>query len=63
MKEIMLHQENPLSGDWLCWIPRTVQAYYYPTKRQAKKFCDNVNQAFERGELKLVGDKVIKVEN
>jgi len=51
MKEVMLHKKNPLTGDWLCWIPSTPQAYYYSTKKKAKVFCDKVNKAFEDGEL------------
>lgn len=51
MKEIMLHKKNPLTGDWLCWIPKTAHAYYYSTKKSAKEFCDKVNKAFERKEL------------
>jgi hypothetical protein len=62
MKEVMLHKENPLTGDWLCWIPDTTQAYYYPTKKKAKEFCDKVNNAFEKGELKFNEEcRVVKV--
>jgi len=53
MKEVMLHEKNPLTGDWLCWIPDTPQAYYYPTKKKAKEFCDKVNKAFDNGEIKF----------
>lgn len=47
----MLHKENPLTSNWLCWIPNTSQAYYCPKKKSAKEFCDKVNLAFEKGEL------------
>ena len=57
----MLHKENPLIGDWLCWIPDTPQAYYLPTKKKAKEFCDKVNKAFEIGELKFDDGRVVKV--
>lgn len=53
MKEVMLHKENPLTGDWLCWIPDTPQAYYYSSKKKAKEFCDKVNKAIDVGELKF----------
>lgn len=51
MKEVMIYKQNPLNGWWLCQIHGTAQAYYYKDKRSAKKFCDNVNRAFEKGEL------------
>ena len=28
----MIYEQNPLTGDWLCWIPSTAQAYYVPKK-------------------------------
>ena len=62
MKEIMLHEQNPLTGDWLCWIPDTAQAYYYSTKKTAKVFCDKINKAFEVGKLKI-DNGVLKVIN
>ena len=49
--QIMKHEQNPLTGDWLCWIPKTSQAYYYTTKKSAEKFCNKVNTAFSKGEL------------
>lgn len=62
MKEVMLYKKNPLSGDWLCWIPDTPQAYYYSTKKKAKEFCDKVNKAFDAGALKFDEDgRVVKV--
>ena len=61
-KEVMLHKKNPLSGDWLCWIPGTPQAYYCQTKKEAKEFCDNVNNAFKKGELRFNEEgRVVKV--
>jgi len=53
MEKIMIFEQNPLTGNWLCHIPNTPQAYYCKTKRQAEKFCDNVNMGFKRGELKF----------
>ena len=62
MKEVMLHKENPLNGNWLCWIPDTSQAYYYSTKKKAKEFCDKVNKAFDDEELKFNEEgRVVKV--
>lgn len=49
--QIMQHKQNPLTGDWLCWIPETPQAYYYATKKSAERFCNKVNTAFSKGEL------------
>lgn len=48
---MMKCEKNPLTGDWLCWIPNTPQAYYYSTEKQAMLFVIAVNRAFERGEL------------
>ena len=62
MKEVMLHKKNPLTGDWLCWNPDTPQAYYYPTKKKAIEFCNKVNSAFKKGELKFNEEgRVVKV--
>jgi len=61
-KEVMLHEKNPLTGDWLCWIPDTPHAYYCSTKKNAKKFCDTINKSFEFGELKFDEEgKLVKV--
>lgn len=51
IKEIMIYKQNPLTGDWLCFIPGTPHAYYYATKKSAKDFCGKVNRAFEKGEI------------
>lgn len=59
MSQKMQCKENPLTGDWLCWIPDTTQAYYCKTQSSAKTFCDKINKAFEKGELKIVNGKVI----
>ncbi len=61
MEKIMLYKANPLTNNWLCWIPNTSQAYYYPTKQSAERFCNKVNQAFEKGELRLDNGRVVKV--
>jgi len=60
LTEVMKHKENPLTGDWLCWIPGTAQAYYYSTKRTAKRFCDKINNAFAIGQLEIIEGKLIK---
>jgi len=49
-------KKNPLTGDWLCWIEGTSQAYYYKGKRSAEKFVRNVNKGIENGEI-LIDDK------
>ena len=56
MKEVMLYKENPLTGDWLCWIPNTQQAYCLKSKKGAEEFCNKVNKAFETGVLKFDED-------
>jgi hypothetical protein len=61
MKTIMKYEQNPLTKNWLCWIPDTPQAYYYPTEKRAEEFCNKVNRAFENGELKIQNGKVIKL--
>jgi hypothetical protein len=53
MEQIMLYKQNPLNNSWLCYIPNTPQAYYYPSKKVAKSFCDRVNKAFADGRLKF----------
>lgn len=61
MKEVMIMKQNPLTGDWLCYIPEVpMQAYYYGTKRSAQKFIGKVNEAFERGELEIVDGELRK---
>ena len=55
-------KQNPLTNDWLCWIPNTAQAYYYKNKRSAYKFVTKVNNAFEKGELKIKNGQVIKIK-
>ena len=60
IKDVMICKENPLTGDWLCLIPGTTQAYYTSPEGVAKEFCKRVNVAFEKGELKLVDGEVIK---
>ena len=49
----MLYKQNPLTGDWLCYIPNTPQAYYYSSKKKAAMFCDKINAMFDSGKLKL----------
>lgn len=56
-------EQNPLTNDWLCFIPECPShGYYYPTKKSAKKFVDKVNAAIERGELYLENGKLKKKE-
>lgn len=63
VKEIMKHEQNPLNNNWLCWIPNTPQAYYCSTKKAAKDFCDQVNEAFAKGELTFNDQgKVVKMD-
>ena len=60
-QQFMQMKQNPLTGDWLCWIPETSQAYYYEGELSARKFVEKVNAAFVKGELKIVNGKVIKL--
>tara|TARA_R110000868_G_scaffold105830_4_gene290577 strand:+ start:1050 stop:1241 length:192 start_codon:yes stop_codon:yes gene_type:complete len=53
MKEIMLNEKNPLNGSWLCWIPNTPVAYCLKGSKTAKKFCNEINKAFDEGKLKI----------
>ena len=55
-------KQNTLTNEWLCWIPNTAQAYYYKNKKLAKRFVDNVNNAFKNGELKIKNGSVIKIK-
>jgi hypothetical protein len=61
MKEIMLLEQNPLTGDWLCWIPDTAHAYYYSTEQSAKEFCDKVNRGFEAGIITIDNEGHLRV--
>lgn len=54
-KSKMIMKQNPLTGDWLCSIPNTDQAYYAHSKTNAKKFCATVNDNLDKG-LVLVRD-------
>jgi len=60
----MKFKQNPLTGDWLCYISGTSQAYYYSNKKDAKKFCDRVNKAYENGEWAIENGeiKIIKAQ-
>lgn len=64
MKAIMLYNKNPFTGNWLCWIPDTTQAYYFSkgvNKKEVEEFCDKVNNAFHNAELKIDKDgKVVR---
>lgn len=64
MKTVMKYEQNPLNNTWLCWIPKTPQAYYVQTKKEAIKFCDNVNRGFESGSLYFDSEgKLCKKDN
>lgn len=52
--QIMVCKQNPLTGNWLCHIPNTSQAYYCERKTDATKFCTKVNIGFFRGEISLI---------
>lgn len=58
----MLMKQNPLTGEWLCWIPDTAQAYYCSTKGGAEKFCAQANADFASGKLSVVGGKLVVQE-
>jgi hypothetical protein len=61
--QIMIYAENPLTGDWLCHIPKTSHAYYCPTKKSAQEFCDAMNAAFACGKLTLDKDGHVKIND
>jgi len=61
---MMIMEKNPLTGDWLCYIPDAgSQAYMVKGKREATSFVKKVNAAFEKGELEIVDGKLIKKED
>lgn len=60
LKMKMIIKKNPLSGDWLCWIPGTALGYYFATKKQAKMFRDKINSAFDDGKITLLDGRIIK---
>ena len=55
-------EQNPDTKNWLCHIHSTPQAYYYERKKDAEKFCNKVNEAFEKGELYFDEDGNVKKE-
>ncbi len=56
----MIVVPNQLGKNWLCHIPGTDQAYYYPTKKSANAFVKKVNKAFEEGKYRIEGTKIVK---
>jgi hypothetical protein len=56
----MIIAENSLGNNWLCHIPGTSQAYYYPTKKAATIFSNKVNNAFKDGVYRLENNKLVK---
>jgi len=61
METVMIMEQNPLGNkDWLCYIPGTNQAYYWPTKKTAKSFVEKVNKAFDEGKYRIEGTKIVK---
>jgi hypothetical protein len=63
MKEIMLKKKNPLTGDWLCWIPKTSIAYYLRGEKTSQKFCNEINKGFEEGKIKIDDSgRLVKVD-
>lgn len=51
MNAKMTYKKNTLTGDYLCTIPGTSQAYAVVTEKHAKGFCEKINDMFEKGEL------------
>lgn len=51
----MTMRQNPLTGDWLCAIDGTNQCYACGTKRDAQKFCADVNADIDAGNILIVG--------
>ena len=62
MKEIMLKKKNPLTGDWLCWIPKTPVAFYLKGEKTSTKFCNEVNKGLDEGKLKIDDGRLVKVD-
>jgi hypothetical protein len=56
----MKYEQNPLTNDWLCWIPNTSQAYYCKSKKEAAKFCEDVNKAIENKVYAIINGKLVK---
>lgn len=45
--------ENPLTGDWMCAIAGTSQCYACESKRDATRFCADVNADIDAGLLMI----------
>jgi hypothetical protein len=55
-------EQNPLTGDWLCMIDTIPsQAYMVEGKKNAEKFCSQVNADIENGKLVEQEGKLIKL--
>lgn len=55
---MMKIEKSPITGDWLCWIPGTGQAYMEKKKKNAEKFAKKVNEALANGELVIINGHV-----
>lgn len=49
----MQMKQNPLTGDWLCWIEGTSHAYYCDSKAAARRVLAKVNADLKSGKLVL----------
>ena len=63
MTEIMMKKKNHLTGDWLCWIPKTSIAFYLRGEKTSQKFCNEINKGLVEGKFKIDDGRLIKKED
>jgi hypothetical protein len=44
---------NKETNEWLCWIPDTGYGWYIKGKRNAHGFCNELNEKFDKGVIRL----------
>jgi phage pi2 protein 07 len=51
--DIVKMDQNPETGDWLCYIPNTGYAWYIKGKNKATEFCKEFNDKFNNNVIRL----------
>jgi hypothetical protein len=51
--DIVKMDQNPETGDWLCYIPNTGYGWYIKGKKKAIEFCREFNNKFNNGVIRI----------
>ena len=43
-------EENPLNGNWMCWVPNHIPMFAFENKRDAIRFVKRINEGLDAGE-------------